>query len=176
MQASSSTMPVWGQLLPIVIVLVLVIVRTIRPQRISVTRLWLSPLILCGIAAFSIYETEMLNPAPVWEIAVGLIVGAAAGIPFGMLRGYHTDVRPTDRPGVMYLGSSWAASLIFVGAFGLRFGIRTLMPHRGSLATVVGDGLLAFAIAYIATSYLAIYRKYQAELAGAIAAPPAPPA
>jgi hypothetical protein len=168
-------MPVWGQLLPIVIVLVLVIVRTIRPQRISVTRLWLSPIILCGIAAFSIYMTETLNPAPVWEIAIGFVIGAAAGIPFGMLRGRHTDVRLTDKPNVMYLGSSWMASLIFVAAFGLRSGIRYVMPHRGSLATVVGDGLLAFAIAYIGTSYLAIYRKYQAEVAGKLAAPPAPP-
>jgi hypothetical protein len=48
------------------------------------------------------------------------------------------------------------------------------MPHRGALSTVVSDALLAFAVAYVCTSYLAIYRKYQAEVAGAIASPPAP--
>jgi len=171
---SSADVPAWTQLIPLVIILGLVILRTVRPQRISVTRLWLSPLILCAIAAWSIYATEFLNPAPAWEIALGLALGAIAGITFGILRGRHTDVRPTDRPGVMYLGSSWVASAIFVGAFGLRFVIRLMMPHRGSLSTVIGDGLLAFAIAYIGTSYYAIYQKYQAELAGTIAAPPAP--
>jgi hypothetical protein len=75
---------------------------------------------------------------------------------------------------VMYLASSWITGLIFIGAFGLRFAIRFVMPHRGSLSTVIGDALLAFAITYIGTSYLAIYKKYQAELAGRIASPPAP--
>jgi hypothetical protein len=176
MQTSQVDMPVWGQFLPVVIVLVLLIVRMVRPQRISLTRLWLSPVILCAIAAFSIYTTEMINPAPVWEIALGMVIGALAGVPFGMLRGRHTDVRPTERPGVMYLGSSWVTGLIFAVAFGLRFGIRFIMPHRGSLSTVIGDALLGFAIAFVGTSYLAIYRKYQAEIAGKIAAPPAPPA
>jgi hypothetical protein len=175
MQASPEA-PAWTQLIPIVVILVVVIIRMAKPQRVSVTRLWLSPLILCAVAAYSIYFTELLNPAPVWEIVAGLVIGAIAGIPFGMLRGRHTDVRPTDRPGVMYLGSSWITGLIFVGAFGMRYAIRMLMPHRGSLSTVIGDALLAFAIAYVGTSYLAIYRKYQAELAGTISAPPAPPA
>jgi hypothetical protein len=164
MQSSPDT-PVWVQFLPLAVVAVLLIVRTIRPQRISVTRLWLSPLILCAIAGYSIYITEVMNPAPVWEIALGLVIGAAAGVPFGLLRGRHTDVRPTDKRGVMYLGSSWIASLIFIGAFGLRFAVRLVIPHRGSLSTVVGDALLGFAIAFIATSYYAIYRKYEAEIA-----------
>ena len=170
----SSEAPVWAQFLPLVIVAGLMIYRMARPQRIGVTRLWLSPLILCAIAAFSIYATERINPAPVWEIALSLAVGLVAGIPFGLLRGHHTDVRLTDKPGVMYLASSWITGLIFIGAFGLRFAIRLAMPQHGSLTTVIGDGLLAFAIAYIGTSYLAIYKKYQAELAGRIAAPPAP--
>jgi hypothetical protein len=172
MQASPDA-PVWAQFLPIVVVLVLVVVRMVRPQRISVTRLWVSPIILCAIAAFSIYATQQMNPAPPWEIALGLVVGALAGIPFGLLRGHHTDVQPTDRPGVMLLGSSWATGLIFAGAFGLRFAIRLAMPHRGSLSTVIGDALLGFAVAYVVTSYLAIFRKYEAEVAAAASGVPA---
>jgi len=174
MPSSGADAPAWAQFLPIVVILVIVVIRMVRPQRVSVTRLWLFPLILCAVAAFAIYATDRVNPAPVWEIAAGLLAGAVAGIPVGLLRGRHTDVRPTDRPGVMYLGSSWITALIFAGAFGFRFAIRELTPHSGSLATVIGDALLAFAIAYIGTSYLAIYRKYQAELAGKIVAAPAP--
>jgi hypothetical protein len=168
--------PAWAQFLPLIAVLILVIVRMVRPQRISITRMWVSPIILGAIVAFSIYGTDQLNPAPPLEIALGLVVGAILGVPFGMLRGRHTDVRLTDRPGVMYLGASWQTGLIFAVAFGFRFVVRMVMPHRGALSTVIGDALLGFALAYVCTSYLAIYKKYQAELAGAIPSPPAPTA
>ena len=142
-------------------VVALLAVRMIRPQKISVTRLWLTPIILCGLTAWVIYANNMLNPAPAFEIALGLLVGALAGIPFGVLRGMHTEVRPTERRGVMYLGSSWVTLAIFVVAFGLRYAVRLAAPHRGSLSSAVGDALLAFAIAFIATSYLVIFRKYE---------------
>jgi hypothetical protein len=135
-------------------------VRLIRPQRISVARMWTAPIILCALTAWVIYLNNTLNPAPPVEIAAGLIVGALAGVPFGILRGVHTDVRPTERKGVMYLGSSWITLVIFAAAFGLRYAIRMLMPHRGSLSATIGDALLAFAIAFIAVSYYVIFRKY----------------
>ena len=47
----------------------------------------------------------------------------------------------------------------------MRYGVRMLMPHRGSLAATIGDALLAFAIAFIATSYLVIFRKYERLIA-----------
>lgn len=141
-------------------------IRLVRPQRISVTRMWITPILLCALTAWAIYANQLLNPAPPVEIALGLIAGAAAGIPFGILRGMHTDVRPTERRGVMYLGSSWVTVAIFAGAFVLRYGASMLMPHRGTLAATIGDALLAFAIAFIATSYLVIFRKYE-RLVGA---------
>ncbi|MEO6835878.1 MAG: hypothetical protein ABI231_08230, partial [Candidatus Tumulicola sp.] len=101
--------------------------------------------------------------------------GAILGIPLGILRGMHTDVRPTDRPGVMYLGSSWVTITIFIAAFGLRSVIRLMMPQRGSLSSAIGDGLLAFAIAFIVASYAIIFRKYQEEVAGRLVVAPAPP-
>jgi hypothetical protein len=140
-------------------------VRFIRPQRISVARMWSAPIILCALTGWVIYANNTLNPAPPLEIAAGLIVGALAGVPFGILRGRHTDVRPTDRKGVMYLGSSWVTIVIFAVAFGLRYGIRMLMPHRGSLSATIGDALLAFAIAFIAVSYYVIFRKYERLIA-----------
>jgi uncharacterized membrane protein len=171
---SSSNVPWWLQLLPLVVVVVVLAIRFIRPQRISVTRMWIQPLILVALTGWAIYATEALNPTPGWEVAVALLVGAAVGIPFGMLRGTHTDVRPTERRGVMYLGSSWITIAIFFVAFGLRSAVRLAMPAHGSLSGAIGDGLLAFAIAFIAASYIVIYRKYERELAGRLTAPPAP--
>jgi hypothetical protein len=132
-----------------------------RPQRISVTRMWVMTIILCALTAWVIYANDMLNPAPPAEIALGLILGAIAGLPFGVLRGMHTDVRPTDRPGVMYLGSSWVTLVIFAAAIGLRSLIRMAMPQHSSLTGTIGDALLAFAIAFIASSYFVIFRKYE---------------
>jgi hypothetical protein len=173
MQSGAATPP-WVQFIPLIIVVALLLVRFIRPQRISVTRMWIQPIILAALTAWVIYANEYLNPAPGWEIAAGLIIGGIVGIPFGILRGWHTDVRPTDKPGVMYLGSSWITIVIFVAAFGLRSVVRMLIPQHGSLTSAVGDGLLAFAITFIVTSYVVIFRKYEEEVAGKLASPPAP--
>lgn len=175
MDPNAPAPPAWAQFIPLVIVVIIVAVRMVRPQRISIARMWIQPFVLCGVAGIAIYTSASLNPAPPLWIAGGLVLGALAGLPFGILRGAHTDVRPTDRPGVMYLGTSWITTVIFLGAFGLRAGIRAILPYHGPLASVVGDGLLAFALSFIVASYVLIYRKYQAELAGRISAPPAPP-
>jgi hypothetical protein len=174
MQSTLAPSP-WLQLIPLIVVFALLALRLSRPQRLTITRMWVQPLLLVFITVFVIYSTEQLQPSPVWEIAGALVVGALAGLPFGILRGVHTDVRPTDRPGVMYLGSSWITIVIFVVAFGLRAVVRLVMPHRGSLSGAVGDGLLAFAISFIVASYVVIARKYREEVAGRLAAPPAPP-
>jgi hypothetical protein len=149
------------QLLPLLIVVIVLAVRMMRPQRISVTRMWVSPIILCALTAWLIYENNLHNPAPPLEIAIGLVLGAIVGVPFGVLRGIHTDVRPTDRPGVMYLGSSWVTIVIFAAAFGLRYLVRMMIPLRGSLTATIGDALFAFAIVFIGASYFVIFRKYE---------------
>jgi len=136
--------------------------------------MWVAPIFLCGLTGWAIYANNLLNPAPPVEIAAGLVLGALAGIPFGILRGMHTEVRPTERRGVMYLGSSWVTIAIFFVAFGLRYLIRMTMPMHGSLSSTIGDGLLAFAIAFIVTSYVVIFRKYE-ESYGAGGAPPVSP-
>lgn len=167
MQQSNAAAPLWAQLLPLGIVVVILVWRSIRPTRISVTRMWITPIVFCALAGFVVYANQKLQPAPFFEIAGGLVVGIAAGIPFGILRGTHTDVRPAERTGVMYLGSSWLTILIYLIAFGLRFVVRELMPHRGALAGVIGDALLGFAIAFIASSYIVIFRKYESAVATA---------
>ena len=73
----------------------------------------------------------------------------------------HTDVRPTDRRGVMYLGSSWVTLAIFI--VGVRSALRRSLVDAASRKPLgtIGDGLLAFAIAFIAASYAVIFRKYE---------------
>jgi len=123
--------------------------------------MWVTPIILCALTAWVIYLNELVNPTPPAEIVAGMVIGALAGIPFGILRGMHTEVRPTDRRGVMYLGSSWVTLAIFAAAFALRYAARAMMPHSGSLSATLGDALLAFAIGFIGATYAVIFRKYE---------------
>jgi hypothetical protein len=161
-------MPAWSNLLIYAVAAGVIIFRTVRPQTIGVTRLWVAPLLLCGLLGFAIYGTAMMSPAPVWEVVAGLLVGVAAGVPFGILRGRHTEVKLSDRPGKMHLSSSWITAVVWLGAFGLRAVIRYVGPHHGSLSATIGDALLAFAIGMIATSYLVIFQKYQALRAASL--------
>lgn len=150
--------------------------RLARPQRMSVARLWFMPVFLLVITGFSIwanvYASAMSGqaPPPDWQVAAVLIAGAALGIPLGFLRGRHSEVKPTDRPGVMYVHSSPLIIVVWLAAFVLRAAVRAYLPHAQGGAALGSDGVLAFAMGALITSYYAIYKKYRAVLQQAPAA------
>jgi hypothetical protein len=149
-------------LLILAVILALVLYRSARPQRTSVTRMWIYAGILIAVAAISLYESIALFNPPIWEIAVAVALGLLAGIPVGLLRGHHTQVSATDRHGVMQLGPSWQTAAIYIAAFAGRFAIRAALPPTSTVGNVVGDGLLFFAIGIIGATYYAVYQKYEA--------------
>ena len=144
--------------------------RMARPQRMSVMRLWLMPIILLGLTGFSVYANMYATalqgqmPPPDWQVAGVLIVGAVLGIPLGFLRGRHSEVKPTERPGVMYVHSSPLIIIVWLAAFVARAALRAYLPHAQAGTSLGGDGLLAFAMAAVITSYYAIYQKYRSAL------------
>jgi len=150
------------------VIAALLIWRNSRPQRITVTRLWVAPIFLVLITALSIWGSASsaqilgIAPPPAWEVAVALLIGALAGIPLGVLRGRHTNVRATDRAGTMYLDASWVTLAIWLGAFILRAVIRSVVGYRSAAGAIVGDALLTFAVAAVIASYYVIYDKYKA--------------
>jgi len=153
-----------------VIVIALFVWRIARPQRMSVVRLWVMPLILLAITGFSIWGSAYASalegqaPPPGWEVAAVLLAGAILGIPLGFLRGRHSEVKPTERPGVMYVHSSPIIIIVWLGAFVARAVLRAYLPHAHSGTALGGDGLMAFAMAALITSYYAIYKKYRAAV------------
>ncbi|MDQ2872815.1 MAG: DUF1453 family protein [Candidatus Eremiobacteraeota bacterium] len=150
-----------------VVVAALLIWRNSRPQKISVTRLWLAPIILLAISAFSIYGSQLMSPLLAWQIALTVIIGVLLGMPLGWVRGHHSNVRLTDRRGVMFVDPSLVVMLVWLAAFVIRAALRYFV-REGSGAAILGDGLLCFAISALVTSYYFIYAKYKA-LAGAAA-------
>lgn len=141
----------------------LLIYRYTRPMRITISRMWLGPVIFLLITAFAVWGEEQspLMASPPAAIAAALVLGFLAGIPFGVLRGMHTTVKATDRPGVMYLGPSWVVAAIWLGAYLIRVVLRVVFFGSG-FAVPLGDGLLMLAIGMLVTSYYVIYQKYRA--------------
>lgn len=144
------------------VIILLVLFRASRPQRISVTRMWIFAGILMLAGVGVVYESVVVFHSPAWEIVVAVVLGLLAGIPLGLLRGRHTQVCATDRHGVMRLGPSWATALIYVGAFVARAVIRQFVPPTSAVGMVVSDGLIVFAIGIVGATYYSIYRKYEA--------------
>jgi membrane protein CcdC involved in cytochrome C biogenesis len=137
-----------------------VIVRQLRPRRMRIASMWIGPVIFLALTAAAIFGEEQVSPMPPALIAGSLLLGAALGVPFGILRGAHTSVSATDRRDIMLLGPSWIVAIVWVGAFVIRAGLRYAFAGT-AYAAPLGDGLLAFAIGMLITSYYVIYRKYR---------------
>jgi hypothetical protein len=146
-------MPPAEQLVFLIVIVAVLAVRFVRPR--GMRDILLLPGFLCGLAVAAIYAAQTINPVPPMEIVPGLIVGGAAGILIGILRGIHTEVRS----GVTYIGRDWAPIGVFVAAFALYYAANSLMPQRSGLASIVSDAALAFATTFTATNYLSFYRR-----------------
>ncbi len=164
----SSQPPVLTTVLIYVVVLGLFIFRMARPQRMSIARLWIMPFFLVAVTALALWGNSVAAKqlgaaaaAPL-QIALALIAGALLGIPLGLFRGRHSEVRATDKPGVMYIHSSPLIVVVWLAAFALRALVRYIMPHAGASASLAGDGVLAFAVSALITSYVIIYQRYRA--------------
>jgi hypothetical protein len=150
-----------------VVAIALFVWRMARPQRTSVARLWIMPIVLLALTSLSIWANVYASglsgqtPPPVWQLVLVLAIGAALGVPLGFLRGRHSVVKPTDRPGVMYVHSSPLIVIVWLAAFVARAAIRAYLPHAQGGAALGGDALLAFAMSALITSYYAIYNKYR---------------
>lgn len=159
--------PLTMTLLIYVVAIAVFVWRMSRPQRTTVFGLWFRPILLLIITGFAIWSSNFTLvamgqiPPPLWEIAAVLILGAAFGVPLGLLRGRHSEVKPTERRGVMYVHSSPVIVIIWIAAFVARAALRYLLPGAQRGASVWGDGLLAFAVAALITSCFMIYAKYR---------------
>lgn len=169
---SGQTPSLWTSILPLVIVIGVVVWRNLRSQKISLARLFLTPVLFVVIIGITVWGNGFIAVSSPLTIAIALLIGIALGIPVGLLRGRHTTVRPSDRPRVMILDASWQTMAIYLGAFGIRYLARLAFPLTSPLGSAIGDGALAFAGATIIAAYYVIYRKFKALEAQPAAAAP----
>jgi hypothetical protein len=149
-------------------VLGLIIYRQSRPQRMSVGRFWIFPVLVVVLTAWMMWAT-LAAPIPGVVLAgsISALVGLILGIPLGIARGHHSQVRLCERPGVFFVDPSLIVSLIWLGAFVVRFIVRMYVPTAGPVALGLTDGLVVFAVTSVITARLIIFRKYQALAAAA---------
>jgi hypothetical protein len=167
MHPAAQQAPLPMTLLIYAVVIALFVWRMSRPQRTTVFGLWFRPILLVVLTGFVVWSANFAMiatgqiPPPAWEIALVLVVGAALGVPLGVLRGRHSEVKATERPGVMYVHSSPVIVVVWIAALLARALLRYLLPGAQSGASIWGDGLLAFAVAALITSAFMIYVKYR---------------
>ena len=136
--------------------------RMMRPTRVSVARIWVRPIILVLISGVAIWAEQTTAPTPLWELSVMIVGGALAGAPLGVIRGRHSEVRGTDRPGVYYVHSSPLVVIVWLLAFVARAAIRYAIPGAAHATTIWSIGLLAFATSAIVLSAFLIHQKLDA--------------
>jgi hypothetical protein len=145
-------------LVTLLVLAVIIVVRFMRPIRMRAARLWVSPAILVVLSLVLIGGSAE-RTAPL-TLAVAVILGLAFGVPFGLLRGRHTDVRTTEHPGVLLVAPSIVPLIIWLVAYGARFAVRAFLPDAGVSAQAATDGLLAFAVASVIASRYVISQKF----------------
>src|SRR5579864_6790207 len=154
--------PVFVNLIIYAVVAAFIVFRYSRPMKMSLTRLFVAPILFVALTVFVIWTSQQTHhPASALEIAAAVVIGIVLGVPLGLAMTAHRTVRRTEQPHVMYVDPSWITAAIWVAAFMLRAVIRLLLP-LSAVGTMVGDGLLLFAISAVVTSYWVLYRKFRA--------------
>jgi hypothetical protein len=142
----------------ILLIAVLIIVRNLRPRRIKVSSLWISPTV---ISLLSIYVLAVVpDPTPIWLRTLAGLIGVGLGGVFGFFRGKVTPIRTGELPNTIYVGPSLAASLLWVVAFGLRYWVR-MSEHQLPILMALTDGLILFPPASYVVMYWMLHRKYE---------------
>ena len=146
-------------LVTLVVLAVVIVVRFLRPIRMRASRLWLSPAILVLLTIVLVTSTaEQSSPA---ATALAVIIGLVLGLPFGLLRGRHTDVRKTEDPKVLLVAPSIVPLVIWLVAYGARFALRAFLPEAGVTAQAASEGLLAFAVGSVISARYVIAQKFR---------------
>jgi hypothetical protein len=141
----------------------LVVYRNSRPQKMTVGAFWIFPVLVVVLTGWLMWTTLAIHvPGVFLAGGIASIVGLALGIPLGIARGHHSNVRLGERPGTFVVDPSIVVMLIWLGAFALRFIVRMYLPTAGPGLLATTDGLVVFAVASLVTARIIIFRKYQA--------------
>jgi len=150
------------QWLPLILVIGLVIYRNSRPQTMNEVRFWFPVVLVILLTAFMFFGTAEMTPGALMYALSASAAGVILGIPLGIARGHHSQVRLHEKDGHFIVDPSLVVMLIWLGALGARYAVRYFLPHAGNLTAGISDGLVVFAVTSVITSRIVIFRKYLA--------------
>jgi hypothetical protein len=150
-------------------VLILVIRRNLRAQRIRAGTLWVMPLLLALIAALSVSQSPPRDAAGAAILAIAALAGAVAGWHRGKLIHITLDAET----GVLTGKGSVIGLALILGLYVARYAVvawaQSHPDHTGA-AVIVADGALLFGFATLIVARLEMWlrcRRLMAERAPA---------
>lgn len=144
-----------------------IVFRNMRPQKLNMSRLWVLPGMLVLLSAFVIFGgtyaeyANGLDAPPVWELILAVATGIVLGIPLGLARGHASKVRLSEQKGILIVDPSIVVMIIWLAAFAVKYGLKSILPNAGPGLIVVSDGFLAFAVASVVTVRYVLFQKFK---------------
>lgn len=164
--------------IPLLLVAALVLRRAGKPQKVNPGRMWIRPLILLLLVGTAL----IAGPFPGLLIEALFALAAGAGVGVGYLRAHHQKLSIDAKTGRISSQTSTIGTVLVLGLFALRFGLRTVFPetsqhhHAATTATYATNGLLIFTVAMLVTNSILIWNRTRplvaAHAAGTLEMPP----
>src|SRR5438477_7098967 len=89
--------PVLTTLVIYVVIGAFVLFRYSRPMKMSLTRLFVAPVLFVALTAFAIWGGQQTHPASALAVAAAVAIGIVFGVPLGLAMSAHRVVRRTEK-------------------------------------------------------------------------------
>ncbi len=130
--------------------------RTLRTQTVRVWALVAMPIIIF-VGAIGYVASKPPTTALGDAIVVG---GLLAGLALGYARGIHSRLKLGPRPGTVVVQGNLLLVAILIGAFALRFAVRSFVG-AGSLSLAVSDAFIILVAVSIGVARLMLFVKWR---------------
>lgn len=141
--------------------------RASRARKIRPSRIWIGPAIFALLAAFALAAGPMPALLVIGLYAAAVVVGAG----LGYLRARHQVLSIDPQTGQISSQATLVGTLLFLGIFVFRFGLKLAFPEMGDHAhanldmTEAANGLLLLTVAMLATQAALLWNRSRPLLA-----------
>ncbi|HUO93972.1 MAG TPA: hypothetical protein VMU22_13675 [Rhizomicrobium sp.] len=145
----------------------LIVRRSMQARKVNTGRMWIRPIILLLMLAGALAAA----PMPGLIAIAGFVAAGAIGVALGTYMASHQHLTIDEKSGHISSRSSTIGTALFLGLFGVRFGVKLAFPelehpgHAGGQVMAVANGLLVFTVGVLIAQTVAIWRRTRPLLA-----------
>ncbi len=137
------------------------LVLQIRRRRVSIRRIWLTPVVLLAVTAWSLFS----HPPAQTTGWLWLVLALLIGVVMGTVRGALVDVHHIDpATGALLVQNTNLGVVVWLVAFATRIAVRQVAGHSdldGSTLGVVMTALVLAALGAVISRSISLYFSYQ---------------